>query len=86
MNTRPRMNVWAVRRDGWMRRMQLDLPLPREFHIAEKPADTFELFGGSVHAGPPPEGLQFKTLRFQLMEIGNSELMPWGEPCFYKEI
>lgn len=81
--------VWVVRRDGWMRRIPLALPLFREFVMNESLGIAIQNRMVESETGLPPVSCkQIFQRRFVLQtvkEIGENAL-PWADPHFYKEV
>lgn len=80
--------VWVVRKDGWMRRLPLALPLQREMRINELAEETISARLRDEDPLAPDAGLQLKHRIFVLQRVrANQEQgLPWAEPHFYLEI
>ena len=78
--------VWVVRKDGWMRRIPLALPLGSEIMMHE-PLLAMIRERISDDAGPVLEH-EICNLRFVLQRVKNAgeHALPWAEPHFYKEV
>ncbi|UCF48535.1 MAG: hypothetical protein JSU89_15445 [Myxococcales bacterium] len=79
--------TWVVRRDGWMRRLPLALPLFSELKIHE-PAEN-AICQRMLDAGEaPPENLNVRHRVFRLQKIKTTgeNALPWAEPHYYQEI
>lgn len=80
--------VWVVRKDGWMRRLPLALPLYPEMRITEP--DERAIIERIKEDDPPasPENLNLCNRIFKLQRIktNGEHALPWAEPHYYSEV
>lgn len=77
--------VWAIRKDGWMRRVEVGFPYPPHFRVME-PTNLFPATAPDEH---PLERDALKTRLFEkrtLQKPPGMDWLPWEEPCYYFEV
>ncbi len=76
--------VWAVRRDGWMKRVPIELPPLLKIQLV---CDShLSCWKFDPEQKEPPENASLDVRPFVLERVNNHDVMPWGESCFYREI
>lgn len=76
------LSVWFIRRDGWAKRIRVDLPLAPVVEVAqEMDLAKFAKFPTEL----PGEGDQpVRTMQFSLQRA--QAPFPWSEDFFYQEV
>lgn len=81
--------VWVIRRDGWMRRVEVGFPYPQQFRIAEPLEHLVDLHPKALPDGGDLEKSVVETRLFQkrtLQKPAGVNWLPWDEPCYYCEV
>jgi hypothetical protein len=81
--------IWVLRKDGWMRRIPLALPLSSELMMNESFAiairNRMEECEPELPALSCSEIVNRRFVLQRVKETGEHAL-PWAEPHFYKEV